>query len=203
MKKLLSLILIALTLFTLPLALASCGEEEVEAPEDTYVEISVKDYGKIVVFIDGDAAPVTATNFLKLVKDGFYDGLTFHRVVKDFVIQGGDPEGDGTGNSNKTIKGEFSENGYDNPISHERGVISMARGKEYDSASCQFFICNADARDSLDGKYAAFGHVVEGMDVVDEITESTAKYGDENGTIRINSKKPVIEYIKVLENYSE
>ena len=206
MKKLLSLLLAIITTLSLSLALYSCGDEEedeVSIPEDAYVEISVVDYGKIIVFLDGDAAPVTVTNFLNLVNDGFYNGLTFHRIIKDFMIQGGDPNADGTGNSNKKIKGEFAANGYNNPISHERGVISMARSNDYNSASCQFFICNADAKSSLDGLYAAFGHVVEGMDVVDYITDRCAKYGNDNGTIEWKAKQPVIEYIKVLENYGE
>ncbi len=122
----------------------------------------------IKIELDHKAAPITAANFEALVKEGFYDGLTFHRVIRGFMIQGGDPLGTGTGGSKKTIKGEFASNGVNNPIEHKRGVISMARSMMPDSASSQFFIMHEDAP-HLDGNYAAFGHVVEGMDAVDEI----------------------------------
>ncbi len=226
MKKLTGLILLlAMTVA----CLASCGgingaceyadTRDIEGRDIHYVEISVKNYGKIVVLLDATAAPKTVENFLKLVNEGFYDGLKFHRIIKDFMIQGGDPRGDGTGGSAETIVGEFAENGYENDISHKKGVISMARSDSYDSASSQFFICNADAQKSLDGKYAAFGYVVAGLDVVDEITEDIwpktaladmygtsyhmywAYYG--NGTVENESDKPVIKYIKVLENYGK
>ena len=122
----------------------------------------------IKIELDHNAAPITAANFEELVKEGFYDGLTFHRVIRGFMIQGGDPLGNGMGGSKKTIKGEFASNGVNNPIEHKRGVISMARSMMPDSASSQFFIMHEDAP-HLDGNYAAFGHVVEGMDTVDEI----------------------------------
>ena len=122
----------------------------------------------IKIELDHSAAPITAANFEELVKEGFYDGLTFHRVIRGFMIQGGDPLGNGMGGSKKTIKGEFASNGVNNPIEHKRGVISMARSMMPDSASSQFFIMHEDAP-HLDGNYAAFGHVVEGMDAVDEI----------------------------------
>ena len=122
----------------------------------------------IKIELDHSAAPITAANFDELVKEGFYDGLTFHRVIRGFMIQGGDPLGNGMGGSKKTIKGEFASNGVNNPIEHKRGVISMARSMMPDSASSQFFIMHEDAP-HLDGNYAAFGHVVEGMDTVDEI----------------------------------
>lgn len=122
----------------------------------------------IKIELDHNAAPITAANFEELVKKGFYDGLTFHRVIRGFMIQGGDPLGNGMGGSKKTIKGEFASNGVNNPIEHKRGVISMARSMMPDSASSQFFIMHEDAP-HLDGNYAAFGHVVEGMDTVDEI----------------------------------
>lgn len=122
----------------------------------------------IKIELDHNAAPITAANFEELVKEGFYDGLTFHRVICGFMIQGGDPLGNGMGGSKKTIKGEFASNGVNNPIEHKRGVISMARSMMPDSASSQFFIMHEDAP-HLDGNYAAFGHVVEGMDTVDEI----------------------------------
>ena len=132
------------------------------------VVIEMENGKKIKVELDPKAAPSTVENFEKLVKEGFYDGLKFHRVISDFMIQGGDPKGNGTGGPGYTIKGEFAANGVDNPIKHVRGVISMARAADPDSAGSQFFIMHADA-DYLDGQYAAFGHVVEGMDVVDEI----------------------------------
>ena len=130
--------------------------------------ITMQDGGVIKLELYPDKAPITVENFTKLAKEGFYDGLIFHRVISGFMIQGGDPEGTGFGGSDKTIKGEFSDNGVKNDISHKRGVISMARSQKYDSASSQFFICHADAT-FLDGQYAAFGKVVEGMDVVDRI----------------------------------
>ena len=141
------------------------------------VVIDVKGKGKIKIELDRSQAPITVDNFEKLVKEGFYDGLTFHRVIYGFVIQGGCPEGTGMGGPGYTIKGEFSSNGVPNSIPHDRGAISMARAAAPDSAGSQFFICHGDAR-YLDGQYAAFGHVVEGMEVVDEIAESLTDYAD-------------------------
>lgn len=161
-----------------------------------HAEITVKDYGTIKVELDADTAPVTVTNFVDLANDRFYDGLTFHRIISGFMIQGGDPQGNGTGGSGKTIKGEFSSNGVENPISHERGVISMARSRDYDSASSQFFIMHEDT-DSLDGEYAAFGHVTEGMEIVDKICEDT-KVEDGNGTVAAENQ-PVIETVKITD----
>ena len=132
------------------------------------VQIEMADGGIIKVELDPKAAPITCANFEKLVSEGFYDGLIFHRVIAGFMIQGGDPTGTGMGGSDETIKGEFAVNGVKNPLSHKRGVISMARSQRYNSASSQFFICHADAT-FLDGQYAALGHVVEGMEVVDRI----------------------------------
>ena len=163
--------------------------------------MNVKDHGVIIVELDAKAAPKTVENFVKLVREDFYDGLTFHRVIEGFMIQGGDPNGDGTGGSSTKIKGEFSANGYYyNNIKHEKGVISMARSSAANSASSQFFICNAtnSSVSSLDGKYAAFGHVVKGIEIVDKITNSTAKYGDSNGTIGNKSKQAVITEMKVI-----
>jgi peptidyl-prolyl cis-trans isomerase B (cyclophilin B) len=145
------------------------GGSRALSDEKSQVKIIMEDDGVIVLELDSQAAPQTVENFLGLVNEGFYDGLTFHRVIPDFMIQGGDPNGTGTGGSDKTIKGEFASNGVDNPLSHTRGVISMARSKTPDSASSQFFITNADAT-YLDGDYAAFGRVIEGMDVVDRIS---------------------------------
>lgn len=229
-------------LATAILCLSSCGGSEelgtgwspyaetrsVEGRDVHYVEMSVKDFGKVIILLDRTTAPVTVDNFLSLVREGFYDGLKLHRIIKDFMIQGGDPKGDGTGGSTKTIKGEFDENGYANDIKHYPGVISMARlGNDMNSATSQFFICNADSREALDGKYAAFGYVIMGMSVIEEITEKVfpktelAEYYNNfayhpqygvpyhylweyygNGAIDKNKDKPVIEYIKVLENYT-
>lgn len=159
------------------------------------IEISVKDYGIIKAELDADIAPITVTNFINLVNEGFYDGLTFHRVVEGFCIQGGDPTGTGMGGSNDTIKGEFALNNVNNNISHTRGTISMARSSAYNSASSQFFIVQKDST-FLDGQYAGFGYVTEGMEVVDEIAKQTI-VEDENGTVeKIN--QPVINYIKVI-----
>lgn len=159
--------------------------------------INVKNYGEIKLELDADIAPITVTNFIKLVNEGFYDGLTFHRVIDGFMIQGGDPKGDGTGGSSETIKGEFSNNGVTNNLSHERGVISMARSNDMNSASSQFFIMHKD-NSSLDGNYAAFGKVTSGMEVVDAIVEKVSKYGDDNGILD-KEYQPIIEYIKVIE----
>ena len=161
-----------------------------------HAEIEVKDYGTIDVELDADTAPITVTNFVKLAQEGFYDGLTFHRIMDGFMIQGGDPNGDGTGGSKENIKGEFSNNGVDNDISHTRGTISMARASDPDSASSQFFIVQADST-FLDGDYAGFGHVTEGMDIVDKICED-AKPTDNNGTIT-SDQQPVIEKITIID----
>lgn len=137
-----------------------------------YVKISVKDHGDIILRLREDVAPISVKNFRKLVSQKFYDGLTFHRIIQNFMIQGGDPSGDGTGGSPETIKGEFSANGVENDLSHIRGVLSMARkSSPMDSASSQFFICTTSyyAESSLDGRYAAFGYVVAGMNTVDSI----------------------------------
>ena len=160
-----------------------------------YVEITVKDYGKIDLELDADVAPITVTNFINLVNGNFYDGLTFHRIIDGFMIQGGDPLGNGTGGSDKTIKGEFSDNGVNNSISHVRGVISMARSNSNDSASSQFFIVHEDST-FLDGKYAAFGKVTSGMDIVDKLAK--VKVEDDNGTVS-KENQPIIESIKVIK----
>jgi len=141
------------------------------------VVIEMANGKKIKLELYPDAAPITVANFEKLVKQGFYDGLIFHRVIKDFMIQGGDPEGTGMGGSDEKIKGEFLANGVNNPIRHERGVISMARSQMPNSASSQFFIVHKTSP-HLDGQYAAFGKVVEGMEVVDEIAECRTNFSD-------------------------
>lgn len=148
-----------------------------------HATIEVEGYGTIKLELDADVAPVTVANFAKLAGDGFYNGLTFHRIISGFMVQGGDPNGNGTGGSSEKIVGEFSENGHHNSISHVRGTISMARSQAYNSASSQFFIMQADTP-SLDGQYAAFGHVTEGMDVVDAMCEA-AHPTDNNGTIAV------------------
>lgn len=151
--------------------------------------IDVKDYGTITVELDQEAAPITCANFVELANSGFYDGLTFHRIEPGFVIQGGDPNGNGTGGSEHDIVGEFAENGYKNDLSHVRGTISMARANDPNSASSQFFIMHQD-NTGLDGKYAAFGTVTDGMDVVDAICEDAS-----NGTL---SENPVINSVTIL-----
>ena len=199
MKKTAALLLAGI--FTAAL-LAGCGTKgeskkenssQTDNSDDTKVQITVKEYGTIEVALDEEAAPLTVENFLKLTEEGFYDGLTFHRIIDGFMIQGGDPKGNGTGGSDETIKGEFSENGVENPLSHTRGAISMARSQDYDSASSQFFIVQEDST-YLDGQYAAFGYVTEGMDVVDKICEDVS-VEDQNGTV-LPENQPVIERIK-------
>ena len=170
--------------------------EKAEGIGTHHVEIVVKDYGTIKLELDGNTAPITVQNFLDLADSGFYDGLTFHRIMAGFMMQGGAPTSTGSGGSDKEIKGEFSANGVKNSISHVAGVISMARAKPYDSASSQFFICHADST-FLDGNYAAFGHVTEGMDIVDKIC-TDAKPVDNNGTIPAD-EQPVMEKVTVID----
>ena len=158
--------------------------------------IDVQDYGTISLELDADTAPISVTNFINLANEGFYDGLTFHRIISGFMIQGGDPNGNGTGGSEKTIKGEFSANGVENDISHVRGVISMARANDPDSGSSQFFIVHEDST-FLDGQYAAFGHVTDGMDVVDAICEAVPVQ-DKNGTVAA-ADQPVITAVTVVD----
>ena len=210
MKKILTLILAAVML----LSFAACdpieinpdannnsnsnnntpAEESLDGPkvDDPYantvnIKIDVKDFGVMTLELYPDLAPITVENFLSYVDDGFYDGLTFHRIMKGFMIQGGDPDGNGTGDGGKApIKGEFKDNGYNNPLSHQKGVISMARTTIPDSATCQFFICNADASLSLDGKYAAFGKLIDGEDVLDAITDVEVKVNPVTGETPAN-----------------
>ena len=204
MKKLFKIGMVML----LALALAGCGgDKDTDSSSENsttddllsgnhHAEIDVKDYGVIKVELNADEAPITVTNFVKLAKEGFYDGLTFHLIIDGFMIQGGDPNGDGTGGSDETIKGEFSANNVDNILKHTRGAISMARSQDYDSASSQFFIVH-QTYPSLDGQYAVFGYVYEGMDVVDQIATSVP-VTDDNGTVEAQNQ-PVITSIKIID----
>ena len=207
MKKLLAVCAAAVLL----LSLAACGKTDTDTITDSkadkpvaetagvgthHAEIDIQDYGTITVELDGDAAPITVQNFMDLANDGFYDGLTFHRIIAGFMMQGGDPNGNGTGGSENTIKGEFSANGVENSLSHTRGAISMARSQAYDSASSQFFICHEDST-FLDGQYACFGYVTDGMDVVDAVCEA-AQPTDDNGTIPAD-QQPVITAIRITD----
>lgn len=189
MKRLISLT-VALML-TLSLTLPALGEGEAR-----YVRISVENYGDMYAVLYPDVAPITVENFLKLVNEKFYDGLTFHRIIAGFMIQGGDPLGNGTGGSGAQIKGEFSSNGVDNPLKHARGILSMARSAQADSASSQFFIMHQDAS-HLDGNYAAFGQVLAGLWIVDKICQATPVQ-DQNGTV-LKEDQPVIASIWEVE----
>lgn len=221
MKRLISIILMAALL---SLCLTGCGDTRENADKSTAkttkkesfaekkdagtsnsqyltgklpAEIVIAEYGKLELELDADVAPITVTNFVNLAKKGFYNGLTFHRIMSGFMIQGGDPNGDGTGGSEETIKGEFKSNGIENTMSHKRGVISMARTQnDPDSASSQFFIVQADS-DFLDGDYAAFGKVTAGMDIVDKICQSVQPI-DNNGTVPAD-QQPKITAIKVID----
>lgn len=161
-----------------------------------HAEIVIKDYGTIQLELYADTAPITVANFAKLADEGFYDGLTFHRIISGFMIQGGDPNGNGTGGSKENIKGEFSANGVKNTISHTRGTISMARSSAYNSASSQFFIMHED-NTGLDGLYAAFGKVTSGIEIVDQICQNVQPV-DNNGTV-LKANQPVIESIKMID----
>ena len=171
-------------LFISLILLTGCNEDI----QNPIVTMEIKDYGTITIELYPGDAPNTVANFVNLVEDGFYDGLTFHRSVPGFVLQGGDPNGNGTGGPGYTIKGEFSSNGYTkNKISHTRGVISMARSRDNDSAGSQFFIVLDDsATYSLDGLYAGFGRVTEGMDIIDEIVENEKIADDATGALEEN-----------------
>ena len=184
-------------------SLNQTNETQQETPAETnlyentvLVEIDVKDQGKILVELYPDVAPVTVENFLKLVDQKFYDGLTFHRIINGFMAQGGCPLGNGTGGSGTNIKGEFSRNGFNNPLKHTRGVISMARSSNPNSASSQFFIMHQDSP-HLDGAYAAFGKVISGMEIIDALCRNTPVM-DNNGTVH-PSYKPVINSIRRVE----
>lgn len=197
MKKVIRLVLVMACV----MLFCACGKAEEEVSDETYlsgkyvVDIVIQDEGTIRVELDADAAPITVTNFVNLVEEGFYDGLTFHRIIEGFMMQGGDPMGNGQGGADKTIKGEFKANGVENPLSHTRGAISMARAKQYNSASSQFFIMHEDYT-GLDGQYACFGYVIEGMEIVDNICQN-AQVIDNNGTV-LPENQPVITSITLV-----
>ena len=175
MKKIIALVL---TIFAITICCGCAGNSSADPYEATHTGSIILEDGRTISFeLYGNAAPKSVENFVNLCDDGFYDGITFHRVVENFVIQAGDPTATGTGGSDVAVKGEFSANGVENPISHKRGVISMARAQNPNSASSQFFICHADA-EFLDGEYAAFGYVTEGMDVVDRIAGEPTDFRD-------------------------
>lgn len=194
MKKIFAFVAALALLLGILTACGSGNSDELSGKH--HVEIVIRDYGTIAVELDADAAPITVANFLKLAKSGFYDGLTFHRIINGFMMQGGDPEGTGMGGSSEKIKGEFSANGVKNDLSHTRGAISMARSQAMDSASSQFFIVHQDST-FLDGQYACFGYVTDGMDVVDAICE-TVPVVDNNGTVQ-DGHQPVMETIRVID----
>lgn len=197
-KKWISVVVIlaaAIAAAVVGLAVAEAKPASSTEPTD-FVEINIENYGTITAELYGGIAPITVENFMKLTDEGFYDGLTFHRIISGFMIQGGDPLGNGMGGSDENIKGEFLMNGVENNISHTRGVLSMARSQMYDSASSQFFIMHADA-DYLDGQYAAFGRVISGIEVVDAICESTP-VTDGNGSVAADNQ-PVITSIHRIE----
>lgn len=199
--KLRTILIVAMTL----LLLTGCGNSGADTADtytppaldaDTtyYADIDIANYGLITIQLDQSVAPITCANFVELAENGFYDGLTFHRIMADFMMQGGDPAGNGSGGSENNIFGEFAANDHENNLSHKRGVVSMARAQAPNSASSQFFICHADS-EFLDGQYAAFGIVTEGLDVVDAVCES-AEPVDNNGTI-LPEEQPVITSVKI------
>ena len=185
MKKILAAAFSALFIFT------GCGKDisinEVNSSEAGNSFTATADGGEFIITLYPEYAPITCENFEKLVSEGFYDGLTFHRVVEGFMAQGGDPEGTGMGGSKDTIKGEFASNGVENNLSHTRGVVSMARSQNPDSASSQFFICYDDSCAFLDGNYAAFGEVTEGMEVVDDFLKVPRSLGGDGDISSPNS----------------
>ena len=189
MRKILAVMLTLILL--MGLAVPGLGEEFGQNAQ--YVRIAVRGYGDLYAELYPDIAPITVENFLKLAKEGFYDGLTFHRIISGFMIQGGDPLGNGTGGSPEKIKGEFAQNGVSNPLLHDRGVLSMARSQDMNSASSQFFIMHSDSP-HLDGSYAAFGRVLAGMWIVDKICQVTPVQ-DSNGTVA-KEDQPVIDTIQ-------
>ncbi len=203
-KKAVKIICLVLSIVMI-FSLAGCGGSSKKSSEHSFVKVTMQSGDSFVIELYPEYAPETVENFLSLVESGFYDGLTFHRVIKDFMAQGGDPKGDGTGGSSKNIKGEFSLNGFtQNELAHGRGVVSMARASEYDSASSQFFICYADNQSvsNLDGSYAAFGKVIEGMDVVDSFLNIDMLYVAGSGEFSKPSEPIVMEKVEVIDSDS-
>ena len=180
---------------------SGCSKTEKSGTESTgkpQVQIEMENGDKMVVELYPEYAPETVSNFVSLAESGFYNGLTFHRIIKGFMIQGGDPKGDGTGGSEKTIKGEFSGNGFaQNTLKHTRGVISMARSQSPDSASSQFFIMHADT-ESLDGQYAAFGKIIKGEDVLDKIADTPVTANPMSGENSVPAETVKIKTVTVL-----
>ncbi len=204
MKKIFSFFLATVMTVLAVFSLSSCENREHSyqpKENEVYVRMEVKGYGEIDLCLDRSAAPITVANFVSLAQKRFYHGLTFHRIIDGFMIQGGDPNGDGTGGTTP-IKGEFEYNDVENPILHERGVISMARrGDSYDSGSCQFFIVHETSLNnsiSLDGQYAAFGRVVKGIEVVDAIVEKARYYSYQDYVNGAVMDPPKIQYVIVL-----
>lgn len=198
-KSIISLLLCVV--FIMSMVLGTCGcekEEEVVLLTGLHhVEIEVQDYGTICLELDADSAPITVTHFIELANSGYYNGKTFHRIISNFMIQGGSIDGAGTSGGASSIKGEFTLNGVPNYISHTRGTISMARTSiDYNSACAQFFICVEDST-NLDGSYAAFGHVTSGMDVVDSIAVNVPAE-DSNGTV-LAENQPIITAVRVID----
>jgi peptidyl-prolyl cis-trans isomerase B (cyclophilin B) len=192
MKKLIAGLMISILL-------AACSsnatKDDQDGPSNTILAVmEIENYGEVTIELYEDIAPETVANFVKLAESGFYDGLTFHRIIDGFMVQGGDPSGNGTGGSGETIKGEFSSNGFENDLKHEDGVISMARAKNPDSASSQFFIM-VNSAPHLDGNYAAFGKVTEGLEYIHQMAKD-ANPIDDNGTI-LPEEQPVIIYIRI------
>lgn len=196
-KKILFAVLLSIVLLNFTACNSSSPTETSTLNGKHHAVITVKEYGTIELELDADTAPITVENFINLANEGFYDGLTFHRIISGFMIQGGDPLGNGTGGSETKIKGEFSANGIANDISHVRGVISMARSSDYNSASSQFFIIHQDST-YLDGEYAAYGRVTNGMEVVDAIAENTP-VSDSNPNLVEKDNQPVIESIVIKD----
>ena len=197
MKKLIAFLIIVSSV----LCLFSCSKSNDLLYESYTIEIEVEEYGVITAVLDAKNAPITVKNFLSLIEEGYYNGIAFHRIIEGFMMQGGDPDGDGISNGDKpTIKGEFSTNGVKNEISHIRGTLSMARTSDPNSASTQFFIMHQNGI-HLDGKYAAFGRVTKGIEIVDKICED-AVVTDSNGTVH-KDYRPVIKEIRILTPESE
>ncbi len=187
-----------LGLLTLIFFITACGSKDVGLAEESYtIEIEIENYGIITAALDAKTAPITVKNFIDLINDGFYNGVSFHRIINGFMMQGGDPNGNGINDEETpTIKGEFAYNGVENNISHTKGTLSMARSGSYNSAASQFFIMHEDDT-RLDGQYAAFGRVTKGMDIVDKICKNTP-VTDNNGSV-LPQNRPIIKEIRIVD----